>query len=100
MIASLLAESGWGQIQIPEGTKVRVRLEQSLSSATAEENQPVQLSVVEAIKINDQVAIAERATVVGTVVLARPKRRMGRTGKLDFSIDRVTAVDGKSIPIR
>ncbi len=36
---SILAHA---QIQIPEGTKVRVRLEQDLSSATAEEGQPVQ----------------------------------------------------------
>ena len=71
---------------IPEGTKVRVRLEQQLSSATADEGQPVQLSVVEAVFVNEVEVIPSGASVHGAVVTAVPKRRMGRTGKLDFSI--------------
>src|SRR5437667_4689527 len=77
------------QIRIPEGTKVRVRLEQNLSSETAEENEPVQLIVTEAITINNTVVLAQGANVIGRVVQAEPKRRMGRTGKLDFSVERV-----------
>jgi len=85
---------------IPDGTKVRVRLEQTLSSATADEGQPVQLAVTEDVKIGDATVIAQGATVTGTVTQAIPKRRMGRTGKLDFSIDRVTGIDGDSVPVR
>src|SRR5437870_9933793 len=88
------------QIRIPEGTKVRVRLEQNLSSETAEENEPVQLIVTEAITINNTVVLAQGANVIGIVVQAEPKRRMGRTGKLEFSVERVTAVDNSVIPLR
>ncbi len=88
------------QIEIPEGTKVRVRLEQLLSSATAEEGQPVQLAVTDDIKIGDVIAIPRDAVVNGTVVQAVPKRRMGRTGKLDFSIDSIIAPDEGKIPLR
>ncbi len=52
------------------------------------------------VKIGDTVAIVQGASVTGTVVQAVPKRRLGRTGKLDFSIEHVTAVDGDSIPLR
>ena len=88
------------QIEIPEGTKVKVRLEQQLSSATADEGQPVQFAVTDDIKVGDVVAIKGESVVNGTVVQAVPKRRMGRTGKLDFSIDAIVASDGGKIPLR
>jgi hypothetical protein len=88
------------QIVLPEGTRVRVRLEQTLSSATAEEGQPVNLTVTDDVRVGDTVVVAQGATCVGTVVNAVPKRRMGRAGKLDFSIDRVVAVDGSTVPLR
>jgi len=88
------------QITIPEGTKIRVRLEQDLSSSTAQEGQSVQLSVMDAVMIGNTVAIAQGANVFGTVIVAQEKRRLGRTGKLDFSVDRVFAVDQAGIPLR
>lgn len=102
LIAAALAGStaAPGQVVLPEGTKVRVRLEQTISSATAEEGQPVQLSVTEDVRAGDAVIIPQGASAVGTIVLAVPKRRMGRTGKLDFSVERVVAADGNSIPLR
>lgn len=88
------------QITIPDGTKLRVRLDQSISSATAEQGQGVELSITEAVKVNDQLVIPDGARVTGTVTMAQEKRHMGRAGKLDFSIDRVRAIDGEWIPIR
>jgi hypothetical protein len=88
------------QMVLPEGSKMRVRLEQDLSSATTEEGQPVQLSVTEDVKVGDTVVIKQGTAVVGTVTQAVHKRRLGRTGKLDFSIERVVAADGTSIPLR
>jgi PEGA domain len=88
------------QIVLPEGTRVRVRLEQTLTSATAEEGQPVNFTVTEDVRIADTVVIAQGATCVGSIISAVPKRRLGRSGKLDFSIDRVVAVDGTSVPLR
>jgi len=88
------------QITIPDGTKLRVRLDQTISSATAEQGQAVELSITEAVRVNDQVVIPDGARVTGTVTMAQEKRHMGRAGKLDFSIDRVRAMDGEWIPIR
>src|SRR4051794_3665166 len=88
------------QITIPDGTKLRVRLDQTISSASAEHGQAVELSITEAVRVNDQVVIADGARVTGTVTMAQEKRHMGRAGKLDFSIDRVRAIDGEWIPIR
>jgi PEGA domain len=88
------------EVLIPSGTKISCRLEQSISSATADEGQPVQLSVTENVKVGDVIVIPQGAVVEGRVVEATAKRRMGRTGKLDFSIDKVRAADGEFIPLR
>ena len=96
----LLAGLAAAEVTIPDGTKLRVRLDQSISSATAEEGQSVELSVTEAVKMNGQVVIADGARVTGTVTDAQEKRRMGRAGKLDFSIDRVRTMDGEWVPLR
>jgi hypothetical protein len=93
----------WAQnndVILPEGTKIRVRLEQEISSATAEQGQPVELSVTEDVRVGDTVVIRQGAAVVGTITEAVPKRHMGRTGKIDFSVDRVVSADGSSIPLR
>src|SRR5689334_13018881 len=96
----LFAALGFAQVTIPDGTKIRVRLDQLLSSATADEGQTVELSVTEAVKAGDVTIIPEGARVTGTVTEAQEKRHMGRAGKLDFSIDRVRAIDGEWIPLR
>ena len=90
----------WSQITVPNGTKLSCRLEQTVSSATAEEGQQVQLSVTEAVKVNGVVVIPQGAPVLGSVVLAQGKRSMGRSGKLDFSVDKVRAADGEFVPLR
>ena len=95
-----LASLSFGDIVVPSGTKVACRLEQTISSATAEEGQQVQLAVTENVKVNDQIAITQGSACVGTIVLATAKRSMGRAGKLDFSIDKVRIGDGDYIPLR
>jgi hypothetical protein len=88
------------QIVVPEGTRLRVRLEQAISSATAEEGQVVEFSVTDSVRSGDNVVIAEGARVTGVITQAQGKRRMGRAGKLDFSIDRVRSADDQWIPVR
>lgn len=100
IFAAMLSTLCAAQVTIPEGIKLRVRLDQTISSATADEGQSVELSVTEAVKVGDVVAIAEGARVMGTITEAIAKRRMGRAGKLDFSIDKVRAVDGEWVPLR
>jgi hypothetical protein len=97
----LMAAVGcFAQTVLPEGTKIRVRLEQNISSATAAEGQIVELSVTDDIRVDNVVVIAEGARASGTITQAQEKRRLGRAGKLDFSIDRVKTVDNQWVPLR
>lgn len=95
-----LSSLSFAQLVIPSGSKVTCRLDQAISSATAQEGQAVNLSVTEDIRINDVVVIKQGSTVYGAITQAQEKRRMGRAGKLDFSIDKVRAADGEFIPLR
>ena len=87
------------QVEIPEGTHLRVQLEEELSSATAEQGQTVQLTVLDEIKIGGTMVIPQGAAVTGTVVEAVAKKLV-RAGKLDISVDSVTVADGGQISLR
>ncbi len=83
-----------------EDTPVRLRLGQSLTSATAKVNDKVDFEVVEDIKIGNVVVIAQGATAIGTVTEARTKKSFGRAGKLNVNIDFVRMANGDKIPLR
>lgn len=76
-----------GKILIPEGTDVRLRMLDKLSSATATEGQRFNLELEDDIRINGLVAIPHGAKAVGTVVSAKKKGFMGRGGDLNILID-------------
>lgn len=98
--ALVIGKLSAAELVVPSGTKLSTRLEQTISSATAEEGQQVQLSLSEAVKVDGVVVIPQGAPVIGTIVQSQEKRSMGRTGKLDFSVDKVRAADGEFIPLR
>lgn len=84
-------------LTLPQGTPVKLRLEQNLSSADAQEGQGVSFSVLEPIKLGDLVVIPAGASAHGTVTEAQEKRRMGRGGKLNMAIDYVIMPDGSKL---
>ena len=100
IVFAMLTSVAAAQVIVPDGTKIRVRLDQTISSATADQGQMVEFSVTEPVKVGDTVAIPEGARVTGTITEAQEKRHMGRAGKLDFSIERVRAADGEWISLR
>ena len=96
----LIAAAAFGQVTLPEGTKLRLRLEQSLSSATAKQGHEVEFTVLEDVTQDNITVIPMGARAVGTILQAQEHRRMGRAGKLDFSIERARAADGKYVALR
>jgi hypothetical protein len=98
VFALLSALTCFAQVVLPEGTKIRVRLDQNISSATAEEGQTVEFSASDAVRFGDTVLLPTRVT--GVITQAHEKRRLGRAGNLDFSIDRVRTGDNPWVPLR
>lgn len=88
------------EVTIPDGTEVRLRLIQRMSSATAKVNDTVRFEVMNDVAVGGRTVIAAGASATGTVVEAAPKRSFGRSGKLNFTIDAVKAVDDDNIRLR
>jgi len=87
-------------LKVPDGTIVRLSLLDSLSSATNDVDDPVHFEVTEDVKVGDVVAIPKGLAAAGHVVEVEPRKRLGRAGKLNFSVDYVRAPDGTNIRLR
>lgn len=72
----------------------------SLSSATESTGNRVDFEVAEDVKVNGLVVIPKGEMAWGTIVDAKPKRRLGRAGKLDVRIDEVRLADGERVRLR
>ncbi len=99
LTAMLFAQPA-GRPKLQDATAVRLSLTESLSSATNSVDDPVRFEVTEDVKAGDIVLIPKGTTAVGHVVEVEPKRRLGRAGKLNFSIDFVKAPDGSNVRLR
>lgn len=82
------------------GTPIRLKLNKSISSASAHVGDPVDLEVVEEIAVDGVSVISKGAPAVGAVTDAEPKKRMGRGGKLGFSITSVRLNNDERAPVR
>jgi hypothetical protein len=85
---------------LEDGTPVRLRISHNLSSADATTNETVDFEVLEEVKVGDQIVIPKGSIAWGTVTDAEAKRRMGRAGKLNVTIDAVRLADGEKIAMR
>jgi len=85
---------------LEDGTAVTLRLGRSLSSADAQAGDRVDFEVAEEVSVNRIVVIPKDSPASGTVIEAHKKRRMGRAGKLDVTIDSVQLVDGEKATLR
>jgi hypothetical protein len=83
-----------------DGTMVKLRLAETISSETAKTGQQVPFEVVEEVDVQGVPVLLKGAAAVATVTDAQPKRRMGRGGKLDVNVDSARLVDGEKVQLR
>lgn len=87
------------EIILPDKTPVKLRLTRELSSADALVGENVDFEVVEDVKIGEVVVIKRDAIAIATVTNARPKRRLGRGGKLDVVLNSVQLASGEKVAL-
>jgi hypothetical protein len=85
---------------LEDGTPVKLRLAQTVSSADAHVNDRVEFEVLDDVMVGDVVVIPKGGVALGTVTEAVPKRRMARGGKLEIVMDSVRLVDGQKAALR
>ena len=79
-----------GNITVPEGADVRLRMLENVSSANATAGQRFNLELEDDIKVDGVVVVPRGAKAVGTVVNTRKKGFMGKGGELNVTLDYVT----------
>src|SRR6202167_4252168 len=85
---------------LEDGTPVKLRISQTVSSADAHVNDRVQFEVLEEIRISGVLIVPKGGIALGTVTEAQPKRRMARGGKLEIAMDSVRLTDGEKTALR
>src|ERR1700676_1246367 len=74
---------------LEDGTPVRLRITQTISSADAHVDDRVAFEVLEEVRVADMLVIPKGGVAWGTVTEAQSKRRMARGGKLEIVMDSV-----------
>jgi hypothetical protein len=84
-----------GKVQIKEGTEVKLKLDQDLSSKTAHQGDPVNLVLIEDWKIGG-VLIAKAGTkALGAVSNSKKSGSFGRGGELNIKLEYLKLEDSR-----
>ena len=84
---------------IPVGTEFDVRLQKSLSSATAQVEDRFEATTVVDLRQGDRVVVSAGSVMRGIVSAVNKAGRIERRGRMTVAFDRVT-INGRSYPIR
>lgn len=84
---------------IPASTAIYVRLQQSLSSATAQPGQKFSATLDEPLVVENQTIAPKGAPVEGKVVSARESGRLHNSGYLRITLSSIT-LNGKDVPVQ
>jgi hypothetical protein len=83
-----------------DGTPVKLRLGETISSADAKVGQEIPFEVIEDISVDQVVVLPKGATAMATVTDADHKKSMGRAGKLNISISYARLKDQEKVALR
>ena len=83
-----------------DGTAVKLRLAENLSSEKNKTGDQVPFEVVDEVVVDGVVVVPKGAQAVATVTNASPKKSMGRGGKLDVNVDSMRLIDGEKVQLR
>jgi hypothetical protein len=83
-----------------DGTAVKLRLAETISSSNAKAGQEVPFEVTEDVVVQGLTVLAKGAQAIATVTDANPKKSMGRGGKLNVNVDSARLVDGEKVQLR
>jgi hypothetical protein len=89
-----------GAFTLANNTPIRVKLNKTISSATAHVGEAVELEVVEDVTVDGITVLPAGSKVSGAIAEAEAKKRFGHGGKLAFSIASITLADGEQIKVR
>jgi hypothetical protein len=81
------------KLTLKEGTDVKLKFAQDLSSKTATDDDPVNLVLDEDLKVGDVTVVKAGAKALGTVTHAKKAGMMGKGGELNLRLEYLLAGD-------
>ena len=81
------------KLTLKEGTDVKLKFAQDLSSKTATDDDPVNLILDEDLKVGDMTVAKAGAKAVGTVTHAKKAGMMGKGGELNLRLEYILVGD-------
>lgn len=87
------------RVQLPKGTPLDIEMAYTISSQEVRAGELISFRVVNPVLVNGVVVIAVGATATGRVVKASRGGHFGRAGRIAWTMQEVTAVDGARIPL-
>lgn len=88
-------ETSASKVTLKEGTEVKLKFADNLSSKTANEGDPVNLILDEDIKVGDVVVAKAGCKAVGTVTNAKKAGMMGKAGELNMRLEHLKVDDNR-----
>ena len=87
MLSLVFSLPAHAAVKLAEGTEVRLRLLDSISSATATQGQRFNLELDDDVRVDGVVVIPRGAKAVGTVMHAKKRGFLGKGGELNIMVD-------------
>jgi hypothetical protein len=87
-------------VVIPDGTEIAGVTTETISSKTAQEDDPITFKVSEDVVIDGSIAIAKGTLIKGIVTRAKKSGFFGRGGELAVRVESTTTVDGQKLKVR
>lgn len=88
------------EVLIPDGTEITALLTETISSKSAQVDDPVTFKVEEDVIIDGAVVISKGTLVKGIISNAKKAGFLGKGGELNMRLETTTAVDGQKIKVR
>lgn len=85
---------------IHDGTPIKLRLRENVSSANARTGQEVPFETVDEVQVDGVTVLPKGSTAIAVVTEAESKRSMGRAGKLNMAISYARLKDGNKVALR
>jgi hypothetical protein len=88
------------RFELEDGTVVRLKFKETVSSKTAQMEQPVKFEVVDDVFVDGKLVIAKGSPAKGRVASVQKARFLGQSGDLVIDLKQVTLESGERIKIR
>jgi len=103
LMVTLISVGSWAQdnrLVLLDGTPVKLRTTENLSSHDAVKGGDVSFEITEDVYVNNTLVATKGSSAIGTITDAEHKKTMGRGGKLDITINYMRLLNGEKAQLR